>query len=49
MKEFEKKFADWQKAFSAAMAAMSSVGGDAKAQAKANEEYQKVYSRALSS
>ena len=24
---------------------MSSAGGDAKAQAKANEEYQKVYSR----
>ena len=44
--EFKKKFADWQNAFKAASAALGSAAGDAKAQAKANEEYQrKVYSR----
>ena len=43
--EFKKKFADWQKAFKAASAALNSAAGDAKAQAKAAEEYNKVYSR----
>jgi hypothetical protein len=43
--EFKKKFADWQRAFQAASAALGSTGNDAKANAKANEEYSKVYSR----
>ena len=43
--EFEKRFAEWQEAFKAASAAFGSAAGDEKAQAKANEEYSKVYSR----
>ncbi len=43
--EFKKKFADWQSAFNAASAALGSAAGDANSQAKANEEYHKVYSR----
>jgi hypothetical protein len=43
--EFRKKFADWQGAFRAASSALRSAGGDAKAQAKANEEYRRVYGR----
>ncbi len=44
--EFKKKFADFQDAFKAASAALgSAAGGDEKAQAKAIEEYRKVYSR----
>jgi hypothetical protein len=43
--EFKKKFAEWKDAFKAASAALNAAGGDAKAQAKAVQEYQKVYSR----
>jgi FG-GAP-like repeat len=43
--EFRKKFEDWQKDFNAAAAALGSSRGDADAQAKAREEYQKVYNR----
>jgi len=43
--EFGKKFADWQNAFKAASSELGSAEVDAKAQAKANEEYRKVYSR----
>lgn len=43
--EFEKKFADWEKAFEAASTAMSTIARDAKAQAKANEEFSKLYNR----
>lgn len=42
--EFKKKFARWQEDFKAASAALNG-GGDAKAQAKAAEEYNKVYNR----
>jgi FG-GAP-like repeat len=41
--DFKKKFADWQTAFKAASTARSSAGGDAKDQAKANEEFRNVY------
>jgi len=44
-KEFKKKFADWQDAFNAASSALRSADGDAKAQAKASEEYNRVYGR----
>jgi hypothetical protein len=43
--EFKKKFAEWQKAFQAAGARLREAGGDAKAQAKASEEYNKAYQR----
>ncbi len=44
-KEFKKKFADWQEAFKAASSALNSAARDAKAQAKAVEEYNRVYRR----
>jgi len=40
--EFKKKYADWEKTFQAALAAMNSAR-DAESQKKANEDYQKVY------
>jgi hypothetical protein len=40
--EFKKKYADWDKDFQAALAALSSAR-DAKARQKATAEYQKVY------
>src|SRR5262245_28230879 len=40
--QFKEKHADWQKAFKAASAALNSARGDAKAQQKAIDEYQKV-------
>jgi hypothetical protein len=43
--EFKKKFADWQDTFKAASSALRSAGGDAKAQAKAIEEYNRVHGR----
>jgi len=43
--EFGKRFAEWQEAFKAASAAFGSAGGDAKAQAKANEGDSKGYNR----
>jgi hypothetical protein len=43
--EFEKRFAEWQDASRAASTALGSAGGDANAQAKAREEFSKVYSR----
>lgn len=43
--DFRKKFADWQKASSDAMNALSAANNDAKAQTKAREEYQKVWER----
>jgi hypothetical protein len=44
--EFKKKEAQWQKDYQAAMKALNAVpADDAKARAKAIEEYQKVYSR----
>jgi hypothetical protein len=43
--EFKKKFADWQNAFNKAASALSSARGDANAQARANQEYQKLYER----
>jgi len=42
--EFRKKYADWDKTFKAALAALNS-GPDAKANAKAVQEYNKVYNR----
>jgi len=41
--ECKAKYAEWKAAFEAASAAMQKAGGE-KAQAKAREEYQKVYS-----
>jgi hypothetical protein len=41
--EFKKKFSAWQQASNAAASALPSSGNDAKAQAKAREEYQKVW------
>jgi hypothetical protein len=41
--EFKKKFSAWQEASKAAASAFPSSGNDAKAQAKAREEYQKVW------
>jgi hypothetical protein len=43
--EFKKKFAKWQEDFKAASAALGQRAGDAKAQAKAVEEFNQVYSR----
>jgi hypothetical protein len=43
--EFKKKFAGWQTDFKAASTSLSSAVGDAKARAKASEEYNKVYLR----
>src|SRR5262245_20469376 len=43
--EFEKKFAKWQEDRKAASSALGSASGDAKARAKAAEEYNKVYGR----
>ena len=43
--DFEKKFADWEKAVEDAMSKLNSAGADAKAQPKAYEEYRKVYNR----
>ena len=43
--DFKQKFSDWQNAFEAASAALSTANRDAKVQAKASEEYRKVYSR----
>jgi hypothetical protein len=43
--ELKKKFADWQEAFKAASSKLNSASGDAKAQEKAVEEYNKAYSR----
>jgi hypothetical protein len=43
--EFKKKFAKWQEDFQAAAGALGRAGGDEKAQARAREEYQKVYQR----
>jgi hypothetical protein len=43
--QFKEKYADWQKAFQTAMAALNSGRGDAKTQAKAAEEYNRVYQR----
>src|SRR5215831_4260688 len=40
--EFKKKYADWEKAFQAALVSLNSAR-DAKSQEKANQEYQKVY------
>jgi len=42
--EFKKKYADWEKSFKAALAALNS-GRDAKSNQKAVEEYNKVYNR----
>ena len=41
--EFKKKFAEWQKAVQAASSALRPPDGDAKDQAKAVQEYSKVY------
>lgn len=41
--EFKEKRANWEKAFQTAMSAVRSAAADAKKQAKANEEYQKLY------
>jgi hypothetical protein len=43
--EFKMKFAQWEKDFKAANAALNQGRGDEKAQAKAVEEYNKVYQR----
>ena len=43
--EFKKKFAQWQEEFKAASSALGRAGGDGKAQAKAAQEYNKVYQR----
>jgi hypothetical protein len=43
--EFKKRLAEWQDAFKAASDALNSAGGDAKAQAKARDEYQRLYSQ----
>ncbi len=43
--DFKKKFAEWQAANQAAMAALGSAGNDASAQAKARTEYNNVYNR----
>ncbi len=43
--EFKKKFAEWQKESQAAVSALGKAGTDQKAQAKAREEYSKVYQR----
>ncbi len=43
--EFKKKFAKWQEDFNAAQAALSKSNGDAKAQQKAADEYNKAYQR----
>ena len=43
--EFRKKSSDWQDASKAAGEALSLAAGDAKARAKATEEYRKLYSR----
>ena len=40
--EFKKKYAQWEKAFQAAAASLNSAR-DAKTQAKASQEYNKVY------
>src|SRR5262245_9280152 len=42
--EFTKKYAEWEKAFQAALASLNSARDD-KSRTKANEEYQKVYSQ----
>jgi hypothetical protein len=42
--EFKKKYADWEKDFKAALAALNSAR-DAKSRQKATQEYQKVYSQ----
>ncbi len=41
--DMAKKYEDWQKEFNAAAEAMRKAGDDEKAQAKANQEYSKVY------
>jgi hypothetical protein len=43
--QFQKKFVEWQEAVQAASAALRSAGGDASAQAKAQQEFSKVYER----
>jgi FG-GAP-like repeat len=43
--EFKKRFADWRAAVQAAGVAVNAAGSDEKAQAKAREEYSKVYER----
>jgi FG-GAP-like repeat len=43
--EFKKKFAEWEEASKAAIAAINAAGGDAKAREKADVEYRKVYTR----
>jgi hypothetical protein len=43
--EFQKKYAEWDKSFQAAMSALQSAGSDAKAREKATQEYQKLYSQ----
>jgi hypothetical protein len=43
--EFDKKFAEWQKAFDAALSALRAANGNANAQEKANADYRKLYER----
>jgi len=43
--EMKKKLAEWQQAYQAAATGLSQAGGDAKAQAKAREDFNRVYSR----